>query len=69
MRADIFHRKTAWLESLTDEPSTGFVGITRRVDGGNADQVLREGHHFIALGFNACQDRLNLRAQSFCSGF
>ena len=69
MRTDILHGKATRLESLANESGTGFVSIAWWIDSGNAHQVLRECHHFISLGFNACQDSLDLGAERFSGGF
>ena len=42
-------------QALANQVRTGLVGIARRVDGRNADQVLRERNDLIALGVNALQ--------------
>ncbi len=61
-RADgpnIFHRKAFFGQPFADEMGTRFISVTRRVDGGNAHQVLREGGHLFAFGFDAVQQLLN----------
>src|SRR3546814_17800654 len=51
--AMVAHVEAARLEPRAEELRAGRVSLARRIDGGKADEIAREGNEIVALGLDA----------------
>jgi hypothetical protein len=55
-------------QPLADELGAGLVGIARRIDGGDADQVLGQCDEILAQGVDAIEETLQRSARGLACG-